>query len=90
MSVDGRDNGKAYVIEFDFEKGSFKARDITMGRSRHIIDSGDFHTVSSRYELAILIVKDDSLNASTSLRNSGCLTMNLVCRHARAWRVCGS
>ena len=24
-----------------------------MGRSRHIIDSGDFHTVSSRYELAI-------------------------------------
>lgn len=53
LSVDGRDNGKAYVIEFDFEKGSFKARDITMGRSRHIIDSGDFHTVSSRYELAI-------------------------------------
>ena len=25
LSVDGRDNGKAYVIEFDFEKGSFKA-----------------------------------------------------------------
>lgn len=53
LSVDERDNGKAYVIEFDFENGSFKARDITMGRSRHIIDSGDFHTVSSRYELAI-------------------------------------